>query len=277
MTVFENVEFPLKLRRLGRAERRERVAEVLGLVEMDRFADRYPHALSGGQQQRVALARTLAFRPRLLLLDEPLSNLDAKLRERARSWLRQLQTKVGVTTVYVTHDQSEALALSDRIAVMQAGRIVQLATPRDLYQRPATPFVADFIGSSNFLRGRRLPAAAGEHRPVDVGDGLAVWVRDAHAGAAGDEVVVSVRPERIRLVGPDDPAPEVNTFDVAIVDRSYLGARQMLLAQRGAVSFRIDCEDAPVGQRARVHLPPDACVVFPAEAAAAAAPASPQA
>jgi iron(III) transport system ATP-binding protein len=262
MTVFANVEFPLKLRRIGRAARRERVAEVLGLVEMDRFADRYPHALSGGQQQRVALARTLAFRPQLLLLDEPLSNLDAKLRERARSWLRQLQSRVGVTTVYVTHDQSEALALSDRIAVMEGGRIVQLATPRDLYLRPASPFVADFIGSSNFIRGRLLPASRGAR--IDIGEGLTLSLPDAAMGRVGEEVILCVRPEKIRLLAPSDAVPEANSFEVTVTDRSYLGARQMLAVERGAIGFRIDCEDNPVATTARVHLPPEACIVFPA-------------
>ena len=268
MTVFANVEFPLKLRNIGRAARRERVAEVLGLVEMERYADRFPHALSGGQQQRVALARTLAFRPQLLLLDEPLSNLDAKLRERARSWLRQLQTKVGVTTVYVTHDQSEALALSDRIAVMEAGRIAQLATPRDLYLRPATPFVADFIGSANFLNGHRVPPRLPGQDSIDLGDGLVIVVRDAPSGPVGEEVVVAIRPEKIRLIGPGEPRPALNAFDATIADRTYLGARQMLVARRGAIGLRIDCEDAPVEPSAHVHLPPEACIVYPAAAAA---------
>ena len=129
MTVAENLDFPLRLRKMPRAQRAERVAEALALVEMSEYGDRYPFALSGGQQQRVALARTLVYRPSLLLLDEPLSNLDAKLRERARSWLRHLQRNLRVTSVYVTHDQSEALALSDRIAVMNGGKIVQLAEP----------------------------------------------------------------------------------------------------------------------------------------------------
>src|SRR5690606_33117289 len=164
MTVRENLEFPLKLRKIAKAERGQRIDEVLALVEMQDYGARYPHALSGGQQQRVALARTLVYRPSLLLLDEPLSNLDAKLRQRARTWLRHLQNQVGVTTVYVTHDQSEALALSDRIAVMNAGKIVQLADPQTVYERPLDPFVADFIGSSNFFQGEALEAAEGSVR-----------------------------------------------------------------------------------------------------------------
>src|SRR5919109_514005 len=163
MTVRENLEFPLKLRKIAQADRAKRIREALELVEMADYDDRYPHALSGGQQQRVALARTLIYRPSLLLLDEPLSNLDAKLRERARTWLRHLQNQVRVTTVYVTHDQSEALALSDRVAVMNQGRVVQLADPHTIYERPADPFVADFIGS-NFFQGTVVDAADGKLR-----------------------------------------------------------------------------------------------------------------
>ncbi len=161
MTVRKNLEFPLTLRSVPAKERARRIEEVLSLVEMTPYADRFPHALSGGQQQRVALARTLVYRPPLLLLDEPLSNLDAKLRERARVWLRQLQTKIGVTTVYVTHDQSEALDLSDRIAVMNRGKIVQLASPAAIYETPCDPFVADFIGSANTFRGRIVGVSGG--------------------------------------------------------------------------------------------------------------------
>ena len=145
-SVADNLAFPLILRKMGRAERDERIKESLGLVEMLPYADRFPFELSGGQQQRVALARALVYRPPLLLLDEPLSNLDAKLRERARVWLRELQERLNVTTIYVTHDQAEALAVSDRIAVMSMGRMRQLGSPRDIYERPADSFVADFIG-----------------------------------------------------------------------------------------------------------------------------------
>src|SRR5687767_4029587 len=139
MTVRQNVEFPLKLRKVNVSERRRRVDDSLALVEMTRFSERYPHELSGGQQQRVALARTLVYDPAILLLDEPLSNLDAKLRERARVWLSQLHRAIKRTTVYVTHDQTEALALSDRIIVMNEGRIVQIGTPQEIYEHPAEP------------------------------------------------------------------------------------------------------------------------------------------
>jgi iron(III) transport system ATP-binding protein len=151
MTVAQNLDFTLEIRKIRGAEARRRIAETLALVDMDNYAGRYPGELSGGQQQRVALARTLVYQPRVLLLDEPLSNLDAKLRDKAREWLRDLQQRTGVTTIYVTHDQTEALSLSDRIIVMEKGRIVQDGTPDDVYDRPVNPFVADFVGASNLL------------------------------------------------------------------------------------------------------------------------------
>src|SRR5215216_514730 len=153
MTVFENLAFPLRVRKLKRARIRERVDEVLGLVEMSDYGRRYPHQLSGGQQQRVALARALVYSPSVLLLDEPFSNLDAKLRERARAWVKELQHKLGLTTIFVTHDQDEALSMSDRIAVMSAGRIQQIGTPEDVYRRPANRFVAEFVGRVNLIHG----------------------------------------------------------------------------------------------------------------------------
>lgn len=151
MTVGENVGFGLRMRGVPRAARAKAVKQALALVRLDRFADRLPRQLSGGQQQRVALARAIAFRPRLLLLDEPLSNLDATLRETLRDEIRRVQQETGLTAVFVTHDQAEALAIADRVAIMQAGRVVQFDTPAAVYTRPATPFVAGFIGEANLL------------------------------------------------------------------------------------------------------------------------------
>jgi putative spermidine/putrescine transport system ATP-binding protein len=152
MTAAQNVAFGLEMRRVPRAERASRVAEALSLVGLGAFAERYPRRMSGGQQQRVALARALVIRPRILLLDEPLSNLDAKLREEMQIELRQIQRTVGTTTILVTHDQAEAMALSDRVVVMNAGRVEQVARPDEAYERPATPFVAAFLGKTNRLR-----------------------------------------------------------------------------------------------------------------------------
>jgi putative spermidine/putrescine transport system ATP-binding protein len=154
LTVARNVEFGLEMRRVPRAERSARSADMLDIVGLSHLAERFPHELSGGQQQRVALARALVTRPRALLLDEPLSALDAKVRVRLREQIRLIQTELGITTVFVTHDQEEALAVSDRVAVMEGGRIAQLGTPEELYRRPASPFVADFVGLSNRVDGR---------------------------------------------------------------------------------------------------------------------------
>src|SRR3954466_14006622 len=153
MKVYENLAFPLKVRKMKRSAIRPRVLEVLELVEMAHLADRYPHQLSAGQQQRGALARALVYSPTFLLLAGPFSNLDAKLRERARAWVKELQTRLGLTTVFVTHDQDEALSMSDRVAVMSNGEVQQIGVPEEIYTRPANRFVAEFVGRVNLLSG----------------------------------------------------------------------------------------------------------------------------
>ncbi|HUP27733.1 MAG TPA: ABC transporter ATP-binding protein, partial [Chloroflexia bacterium] len=158
MSVADNVGFGLRIAKVRGDEARRRVDSILELVGLGSMGDRYPFQLSGGQQQRVALARAVVTEPRLLLLDEPLSNLDAKVREQARAWLREIQRRLGITTVYVTHDQAEALAMSDKIAVMHSGRVQQFATPQEIYDRPATRFVAEFIGATSFLEGKVVDA-----------------------------------------------------------------------------------------------------------------------
>ena len=267
MTVADNCGFPLKLRRIGGADRKRRVDEALALVEMEPYADRYPHQLSGGQQQRVALARTLVYRPTILLLDEPLSNLDAKLRERARTWLAQLTKKVGLTTIYVTHDQIEALALSDRIAVMREGRIAQLETPRTIYENPGDPFVADFIGSSNFLKGT-IARLAGDS--VEIGlDGGHTLALGARPGlTAGQRVTVAIRPERIAILAPGEPSPgEGSMLDATIAERSYLGSRWMYHLLIGPTALRVEnARELPEGG-VRIHEPPGAALVFAGEEA----------
>src|ERR671931_2929741 len=153
MTVFDNLAFPLRLRKLKQSAVAARVREVLALVDMEPYEKRYPHQLSGGQQQRVALGRALVYSPSVLLLDEPFSNLDAKLRERARAWVKELQHTLGLTTIFVTHDQDEALSMSDRVVVMDHGRIQQIGTPEDVYRRPVNRFVAEFVGRVNLIDG----------------------------------------------------------------------------------------------------------------------------
>ncbi len=199
-TVLENVAFGLRMRKVPQDEIRRRVRDALALVELSGMEQRYPRQLSGGQQQRVALARVLVIEPKVLLLDEPLGALDKKLREQMQFELRRLQQKVGITTIYVTHDQEEALTLCDRIAVMKDGRIIQVGTPAEIYRQPASRFVADFIGSSNFLAGRVVGASGGEVEvETPTGWRLAASEAGRQRVQAGAPVFVAVRPERIRL------------------------------------------------------------------------------
>jgi putative spermidine/putrescine transport system ATP-binding protein len=198
MSVFDNVAYPLHTRRLPSTEVAERVARVLDAVRMSGFAERYPRQLSGGQQQRVAVARALVYRPSLLLMDEPLGALDKKLREEMQSELKSLQRTLGVTTLYVTHDQQEALALSDRIAIMNAGDLVQVGSPLTLYEQPATDFVAGFLGDVNALDGV-VAGADGSVVRVEIADGIEVAVATAARPAAGKRVRLTLRPERLDL------------------------------------------------------------------------------
>jgi putative spermidine/putrescine transport system ATP-binding protein len=195
MTAAENVAFGLEMRRVPRADRNARVAEVLALVGLTALADRFPNRMSGGQQQRVALARALAIRPRVLLLDEPLSNLDAKLREEMQIELRQIQQRLGTTTILVTHDQSEAMALSDRVVIMNKGRVEQIARPDIAYGEPASLFVAGFLGKTNRLSA--MVCATGSGLVVVAGD----LTLPAEPGLPPGPVTLSVRPERIGFAG----------------------------------------------------------------------------
>ncbi|HEX2115926.1 MAG TPA: ABC transporter ATP-binding protein [Alphaproteobacteria bacterium] len=197
MTAAENVAFGLEMQAVPRAEREIRVREALSLVGLEGFADRYPRRMSGGQQQRVALARALVIRPRILLLDEPLSNLDAKLREEMQIELRQIQRTVGATTILVTHDQAEAMALSDRIVVMNKGRAEQIGPPHETYERPATPFVATFLGKTNMLQATRHVENGAAHAIIHDG-----WWPIRPGAATAERMVVSVRPEKISFSGP---------------------------------------------------------------------------
>jgi iron(III) transport system ATP-binding protein len=270
MTVEENLAFPLTLRKVAERERERRIDEILTLVEMAQHKKRYPHQLSGGQQQRVALARTLVYEPALLLLDEPLSNLDAKLRDRARTWLRQLQTRIGITTIYVTHDQIEALALSDRIAVMHEGRILQLAPPKEVYEQPASPFVADFIGTSNFFRGEVAEADGRGDVTTRLADGQMLRVRSAAGVSRGQRVTIAVRPEKIDLLPPDAGAPERkddNILSATVRERSYLGARYEYQVHLEAMLVRVESDRVIENGPVRVLIPPDGCVLFPGEEA----------
>ena len=221
-TVYQNVAFGLEVRKVARSEAQARVARVLELVNLAGLEGRYPSELSGGQQQRVALARSLVVEPDILLLDEPLSNLDAKLRERMRWELKELQRRTGITFVYVTHDQSEAMALSGRIAVMHGGEIMQLGAPRLVYTRPANKTVADFMGLVNLLPGRVL-RASGDDSLVAVGGEHPIAVALPTGVTAGQMVQVAVRPESLRLTGPASGAAAPGTVPGKVVEVTFLG------------------------------------------------------
>ena len=225
MTVAENIAFGLKIKKLPRDEIRGRVTEMLHVVRLDGMEDRRPGQLSGGQQQRVALARALVNRPAALLLDEPLGALDLKLRKEMQLELKQLQVRTGTTFVYVTHDQEEAMTMSDRIAVMNLGVVEQLATPRELYQRPATSFVAGFIGTSNLIT-LRVDRREDGLLVMDLGEGERILAPDP--GASGEEATITVRPEWIKLAS-GEVGPGASHVSGTIADVVYLGSVTQLL------------------------------------------------
>jgi spermidine/putrescine ABC transporter ATP-binding subunit len=259
LTVFENVAFGLRERKVPTAEITQRVGEALALVRLEGRERQRPAQLSGGMQQRVALARALVYRPRVVLLDEPLAALDKRLREEMRLELRTIQRSIGITTIFVTHDQAEALGLSDRIAVMRAGRIEQLGAPREIYERPATRFVADFIGASTVLRGRAVAADR-----VEVAPGAILQLATARALVAGAEVDLAIRPERVRLAS----APGANVVEARIEGLVYQGAQTELSARladgQRVLVFVTEPAPAPLapGQSVRLHLPADAFMVL---------------
>jgi spermidine/putrescine transport system ATP-binding protein len=223
LTVFDNIAYGLKRKRTPRADITRRVSEIIELMELGPTATRRPRALSGGQQQRVALARALVNRPRALLLDEPLGALDLKLRQAMQTELKRIQREVGITFVYVTHDQGEALVMSDRIAVMDAGRVQQLGTPKDVYERPSNRFVAGFIGSSNHLQGRVASISDGI-ATIDVGaeDRLLAPVREELV-VVGREAHLTVRPEKITLAAMSAPATPQCRLRGRIAEIAFLG------------------------------------------------------
>jgi iron(III) transport system ATP-binding protein len=269
MSVFENAAFPLRVsrsRRYTKQEIEDKVNRVLSVVALENFAEREATKLSGGQQQRLALARALVMEPKLLLLDEPLSNLDAKLREKMRFELKRLQRELNITTIYVTHDQQEALALSHQIALMHNGRIVQLGTPRDIYEKPASRFVADFVGTTSFLQAtvKSLDTRSGE------------WVIDSEIGAIrmagndglqpGDRITVSIRPENVRLLETNDSnIPQDRLLEGTVSSKLFLGEfidfqidlGGTLLLARAHPSLR-----TPIGDRIFVDIHPEHCTLI---------------
>jgi ABC-type Fe3+/spermidine/putrescine transport system ATPase subunit len=280
LTVFDNVAFGLRMRRLGAGTVRERVGRALDLVRLGELAGRYPRELSGGQQQRVALARAVVIEPTLLLLDEPLSSLDLKLREEMRGEIRALQRALGITTLFVTHDQEEALTMADEVVVMAAGRIVQIGAPAELYERPATRFVAHFVGESNLEAGRVEVALGPGVWRVDVG-GLAVVATGPGAWQPGDAVSVVVRPERIRLTTQAGARRGGNEVAGAVAECIFRGPsrRYRIRLPNGRV-WSVDeaaggAEPArPVGAAVRLSWRSEDCLAVPDEPVTAGARAA---
>jgi len=263
MTAAENVGFPLRQRKVRGAELAQHVERALAMVRLEGFGDRYPRQLSGGQQQRVALARAVVFEPRVLLMDEPLGALDKKLREWLQLEIKRIHRELGITFIYVTHDQEEALVLSDRIAVFRDGRIDQLGTAEELYERPETLFVAEFVGDSNVFPGR--VARAGERLEV-VGDGYRLQVRDDRLLPDGSPAVVVVRPEGLRVANGN---AEANTLDATVREVIYLGSSRRLELEfrNGRRGHLREASNAPhsfsEGDAIRVTWAPEDGVVVP--------------
>jgi putative spermidine/putrescine transport system ATP-binding protein/spermidine/putrescine transport system ATP-binding protein len=263
MSVAENVAFGLRMRRLPRAERERRVRSALTLVKLDGFEARYPRQLSGGQQQRVALARALAIEPTVLLLDESLSALDKLLREEMQVELRELQKTLGITAIFVTHDQEEALTMSDRVAVMRGGVVEQVGSPAQIYERPQTEFVAGFLGSSNFFDGvvvNRVGAGA----RVDLEGTGQVVVSDCTAGV-GERVRLALRPEKIDIVTRPDEVGTRESVPATVREIIYRGASTHVYLERGGqplIAFVRDAGGLAPGVEVRCAWPAERMIVL---------------
>ncbi|HEV8685698.1 MAG TPA: ABC transporter ATP-binding protein [Gaiellaceae bacterium] len=254
MTAERNIGFGLKIRGVGGEKRSRKIAELLELVGLERAAKRYPHQLSGGMQQRVALARALAIEPRVLLLDEPLSALDAKVRVQLREEIRRIQTQLGITTIYVTHDQEEALSISDRVSVLSQGQIEQIGTPSEIYGAPSTPFVAEFVGTMNRLEATVLDGERGE---IDHG-GVRLTVDAARGRRHGERVLVLVRPELLEL--STNGSGGENTLTGEVLTHTFLGPVTRLKVISPATELIADVSTAraealPVGVRVVARVP----------------------
>ncbi len=260
MTVFDNIAFPLKMRKMPANEIRTLVETTLQLIQLPGFERRYPNQLSGGQQQRIALARALVFRPPILLMDEPLGALDKKLRDHMRLEIKHIQESIDITVIYVTHDQEEALTMSDRIAIMNEGRIIQLETPMEIYEFPADLFVADFIGESNFLEGR-IGETDGDRMSVEIKQGLKMWIKKQTRLESGKEVTVAIRPEKIQILpdGAEVPVDIINRFSGRVNEVVYVGEASVYdinLAPGLVVGVKVQS-----GPLARIHKPGDKVVI----------------
>jgi iron(III) transport system ATP-binding protein len=268
-SVQDNVAYGLRLRGIRGDAAREKVHAALAQLGLAGLEARYPHELSGGQQQRVALARALVYDPRLLLLDEPLSNLDAKLREEARAWLRVLIGRLGLAAVMVTHDQTEALAIADRVVLLENGRVAQQGRPQEIYEHPASLFAAEFVGTNNRLAGAVAERRGG--RALLRGDGFEVWGEARGEVAQGERAIAVVRLERTRLL----PAPSAGALPAEVEASLYLGERWDLVLKVGGARLRAWSEAAPAAASVWVQLPEGSVWIFPAPAGVMTADAAP--
>ncbi|ACI57369.1 spermidine/putrescine ABC transporter ATPase subunit [Rhizobium leguminosarum bv. trifolii WSM2304] len=266
MSIADNIAFPLRMRGVGRSEIEERVKRALEMVQLSAMSGRKPAQLSGGQQQRVALARSLVFEPAVVLMDEPLGALDKQLREQMQLDIRALHKRLELTVVFVTHDQSEALTMSDRIAVFNRGNIEQIGTPRDIYDRPQTRAVAEFIGETNLIEGT-VKATGTTGTSVEIADGRHVIVPGSNSLAVGSRVHISVRPERISLAAGSIGAA-ANALPAKILDSVYQGDHLRVQLDEDAFRFvvRTDMRSAewPVGADVVAHFTPEDCWVIAA-------------
>ncbi len=262
MTVADNIGFGLKIAKKPASAITKRVAEMLALIHMTDYGNRYPYQMSGGQQQRVALARALAFQPQVLLLDEPLSALDAKIRIALRAEIRAIQRQLGITTIYVTHDQEEALSLSDRVVVMSNGQIEQVGTPFEIYNFPKTEFVAQFVGTLNTLQARVRDLASGI---LSVDDQIIHAERGMENVRNGDAVAIAMRPERLRIA---EESPEVNTLNCVVDTITFLGSIVRIQVKTSENKFYFDMFNNPylalpkTGDRITLTFPADAVLVL---------------
>lgn len=258
-TVFDNVAYPLKLRKVASGEIKQRVQSVLEQLGLGHLGSRHPHQLSGGQQQRVAIGRALVYNPPVILLDEPLSNLDAKLREEARVFLRELIIKLGLSALMVTHDQNEAMAISDRILLLNNGVIEQQGTPQEMYGNPATLFAAEFMGSNNRLHGKVTALENGRARVE--GASWALWGRAGEGGSVGQPATAVIRVERLRL----DCSPQDNSLELPLLTSMYLGDRWEYLFRTEGDDFAIRAYGTALRDAEHCHLtlPADDVWIFP--------------
>jgi len=267
MKVFNNIVYGLKLQKISKPNIQERAQQVLGLVGLDGLEDRYPAQLSGGQQQRVALARALVSNPKVLLLDEPLSNLDAKLREKMRFEIKSLVRRMGITSVYVTHDQAEAMVISDRIAVMDSGNIVQIGTAQEIYKKPANRFVADFIGTMNFMSGEVVEAVHntnGVYVRTEFSEKMLCTTSDTTATTPGKKVYASIRPEDVEIF-TEPPQERENLFKCTITHKAYLGNFLYLFVSIDGTMIRVQVPHhlpQEEGQELYLFLNPEKCMVL---------------